>query len=469
MRHNSGMAEKEVPVKPYTKNDGTAVSAHKRKIHGDQGQVVSSFIRDRKQMQGSLEHLADDDGYCRILGKKVPYRDSGLPVEPLAFNEKNVLRGCDLSGLDLRMADFSGMDLYDVDFSGCDLRFAKFEGSELNGVNLSGALIAGASLEGSLAYGLIGDELDLDGVNMAGASIRFDKKATKCVIKNLDKAQMPAHLESVDLSGEDLRSVEFRGTVMESCDMSDCNFAGSFLDSSKFKFCRLANADFTGTKLMSSRWEGVTAPGIILRDADLSRSSFSYGSFSGADMRGATLGFSTLVEINFTGANFEGSTFGNPRRATIQKCDFSKANFSKADVRGVDFADRPTDVWPEEVYHVDGSSTEGSDLTGVNWDGALTDGMVLGRVKNVQFYDSDGESVNEDDVWSEAVFDKYGFSEAVEAIGVSESQFEFLVLSGVIEVRDYTNHKKVTSGFDPKEDYVPAWAVQNNVVSKTLK
>lgn len=55
-------------------------------------------------------------------------------------------------------------------------------------------------------------------------------------------------------------------------------------------------------------------------------------------------------------------------------------------------------------------------------------------------------------------YEKYSFQDACRIMGVTEKQFEFLVLSNVVEVRD-RRFKKVTVGFDSDLHHVPKWAL----------
>ena len=64
--------------------------------------------------------LPDDIGLTRYM--RVDKPSPGVIVETELYRLGNVLRGRDLSGLDLRYLDFSGVDLCDVDMSGADLR-----------------------------------------------------------------------------------------------------------------------------------------------------------------------------------------------------------------------------------------------------------------------------------------------------------------------------------------------------------
>mgnify|MGYP000202368321 CR=1 FL=1 len=71
-------------------------------------------------IQDDERGLPDDIGLTRYMrvGKPSP----GVIVETELYRLGNVLRGRNLSGLDLRYLDFSGVDLCDVNMSGADLR-----------------------------------------------------------------------------------------------------------------------------------------------------------------------------------------------------------------------------------------------------------------------------------------------------------------------------------------------------------
>lgn len=457
------MGEKKVPVRSYKRSDGTAVSGHNRSIQQNKKDVKFSLEK-KTSLKDDLSGLNEPGSYCRLLGKNIPYRDSGAIMNPLNFNEKNVLHGVNFSNLDLRGANFSGMKLENVNFTGADLRFANFDNSELYSVNFTGAILTGATLEGAILHETEADVLDLAEVNMANAMMNFKflDNFKKCVVYNLDKSVMPAMLSGVDMSGQDLTNVNFQNCSFRHLSMANCNLRGVNLDTSDFLFCNLADSDLSGASVTSSKWVHVSGPRANFEDTNFCRSELTFGGFVGANFSGSLFGGAHLKEVDFREVNFSKADFHAPRKTVIRKCDFGKANFSEADVRGVNFADRPSDVFPEEDYHLwsDGPC-EGSNLMGVNWRGTLIEDMVVANFKYLHFYGENEDDGYDDEVWTEALHEKYTMKEAMKELKLQEKQFEFMVLSGVIEVRSDIDGKIVTSGFDPEDHYVPVWVVQN--------
>jgi hypothetical protein len=47
----------------------------------------------------------------------------------------------------------------------------------------------------------------------------------------------------------------------------------------------------------------------------------------------------------------------------------------------------------------------------------------------------------------------------LEQLDVSERQFEFLVLSGAVKVRDNQTKERVLSGFKPDAHHIPGWEI----------
>lgn len=58
-------------------------------------------------------------------------------------------------------------------------------------------------------------------------------------------------------------------------------------------------------------------------------------------------------------------------------------------------------------------------------------------------------------------YGRYSLGDALKESGLTEKQFEFLVLSGGIEVRDNVTMKKISSGFDQEKHHVPPWTFSN--------
>lgn len=172
-------------------------------------------------------------------------------------------------------------------------------------------------------------------------------------------------------------------------------------------------ASFKGRDLSDTDFK---ASGADLRGADFSGSAFWTGSFRASIM---------------TGANFQG--------VSTEDVDFSKADLRNANFKKANLAQ---------------SSFSRAYLTGASFDGAIIYDL---RRANINLSDEQMMSLDPLSFERCRVYDQITFDSAVEDLGIPEKQFEFLVLSGALEVRDNETCKPVTSDFDPGKHHVTRW------------
>jgi uncharacterized protein YjbI with pentapeptide repeats len=108
-----------------------------------------------------------------------------------AIIDKKDLRGCNLSGSDLRSSDLRGCNL-----SGCNLRGCNLSGSDLRSSDLSGSDLRGCNLRGSNL-----SDSDLSGSDLSGSDLRGSS------------------LRGSDLSGSSLRGSDLRGSSLRGSDL----------------------------------------------------------------------------------------------------------------------------------------------------------------------------------------------------------------------------------------------------------
>lgn len=166
-----------------------------------------------------------------------------------------------------------------------------------------------------------------------------------------------------------------------------------------------------------------------------------------------------LVDCDFTGGRFDGSVFGvNPMREHPEENDnpcvvqMSSVSFDNASLQDVVF-DRAL---------MSSVSFRGADLRGVTFNETCVDSnlgidvtdsnITSQQIKSLLPYPQDSGDP------PHIVYRHYSFDEVVAATSLSEQQFEFMVLSGAIEVRD-KRQRVVKSGFDPELHHVPQWFV----------
>lgn len=209
--------------------------------------------------------LPDDIGLTRYM--RVDKPSPGVIVETELYRLGNVLRGRDLSGLDLRYLDFSGVDLCDVDMSGADLR---------------GSLIDSGTPLGRTVF----NNADMRRMRFVG---RLDP-------------HRPVYLEDADLREADFSRANVSWFQFDGSDMSGAILRNAVFECTNMKGVNLAGADATGASL----------DGIDLREADL----------TGAVMDKAFLDRTVMADATVDGTSVHGLRI---RRGNVRRVDFGQA------------------------------------------------------------------------------------------------------------------------------------------------
>ena len=209
--------------------------------------------------------LPDDIGLTRYM--RVDKPSPGVIVETELYRLGNVLRGRDLSGLDLRYLDFSGVDLCDVNMSGADLR---------------GSLIDSGTPLGRTVF----NNADMRRMRFVG---RLDP-------------HRPVYLEDADLREADFSRANVSWFQFDGSDMSGAILRNAVFECTNMKGVNLAGADATGASL----------DGIDLREADL----------TGAVMDKAFLDKTVMADATVDGTSVHGLRI---RRGNVRRVDFGQA------------------------------------------------------------------------------------------------------------------------------------------------
>lgn len=210
--------------------------------------------------------LPDDIGLTRYM--RVDKPSPGVIVETELYRLGNVLRGRDLSGLDLRYLDFSGVDLCDVDMSGADLR---------------GSLIDSGTPLGRTVFN-----------NADMRRMRF--------IGRLDPRR-PVYLEDADLREADFSRANVSWFQFNGSDMSGAILRNAVFECTNMEGVNLAGADATGANL----------GGIDLREANL----------TGAAMDRAFLDRTVMADATVDKTSVQGLRI---RRGNVRRVDFGQAH-----------------------------------------------------------------------------------------------------------------------------------------------
>lgn len=217
-------------------------------------------------IQDDERRLPDDITLTRCM--RVGRPSPGVIVETELYRLGNVLRGRDLSGLDLRYLDFSGVELCDVDMSGADLR---------------GSLIDSGTPLGHTVF----RDADMRRMSFLG------KLEPKC----------PVYLENADLREADFSHAKVSWFQFNGADMSDAILRNAVFEYTNMERVNLAGADLTGANM----------GGIDLRKANLAGTTMDKAFLDGTVMSDATVSGASVHELRI-------------RRGNVRRVDFGQAH-----------------------------------------------------------------------------------------------------------------------------------------------
>lgn len=226
-----------------------------------------------------------------------------------------------------------------------------------------------------------------------------EKQKDKCLrLKNFDLTQL-------DLSGKNLRKVDFRGSILKSVNLAKANLQDAYLrevnlDRANLPKARLERADLLGAQLQGTNFQ----------EAYLREAVFAKANLQGANLYKANLEEAILVEANLQVANLE---FANLQWADLHLADLQKSDFICANLRGANLIaskilrtkfrhanltqakfqglkfqpEKPysDDLFPDQIFKRIGV-IESADFYGANLEGADFSGADL--------YDSDLSKAN---------------------------------------------------------------------------
>lgn len=223
-------------------------------------------------IQDDERRLPDDITLTRCM--RVGRPSPGVIVETELYRLGNVLRGRDLSGLDLRYLDFSGVDLCDVDMSGADLR---------------GSLIDSGTPLGHTVF----RDADMRRMSFLG------KLEPKC----------PVYLENADLREADFSHANVSWFQFNGADMSDAILRNAVFECTNMERVNLAGADLTGANMGGIDLRKANLAGATMDKAFLDRTVMSDATVSGASVHGLRIRRGNVRRVDFGQAHGAGSMF----------------------------------------------------------------------------------------------------------------------------------------------------------------
>lgn len=207
---------------------------------------------------------------CMRVGRPSP----GVVVETELYRLGNVLRGRDLSGLDLRYLDFSGVDLCDVDMSGADLR-------------------------GSL----------IDSGTPLGHTVFRDADMRRMRFLGTLKAGRPVYLENANLREADFSRANVSWFQFDGSDMSGAILRNAVFECTNMKGVNLAGADATGASLSGIDLRKANLTGAVMDKAFLDRTVMSDATVGGTSVHGLRIRRGNVRRVDFGQAHGAGSMF----------------------------------------------------------------------------------------------------------------------------------------------------------------
>lgn len=223
-------------------------------------------------IQDDERGLPDDITLTRYM--RVDKPSPGVIVETELYRLGNVLRGRDLSGLDLRYLDFSGVDLCDVDMSGADLR---------------GSLIDSGTPLGRTVF----NNSDMRRMRFVG---RLDPRR-------------PVYLEDADLREADFSRANVSWFQFDGSDMSGAILRNAVFECTNMEGVNLAGADLTGANMGGIDLRKANLTGATMDKAFLNKTVMSDATVSGASVQSLRSRNSNVRRVDFGQAYGTGSMF----------------------------------------------------------------------------------------------------------------------------------------------------------------
>lgn len=223
-------------------------------------------------IQDDERGLPDDITLTRYM--RVGRPSPGVIVETELYRLGNVLRGRNLSGLDLRYLDFSGVDLCDVNMSGADLR---------------GSLIDSGTPLGRTVF----NNADMRRMRFVG---RLDPRR-------------PVYLEDADLREADFSRANVSWFQFNGSDMSGAILRNAVFECTNMERVNLAGADLTGANMGGIDLRKANLTGATMDKAFLNKTVMSDATVSGASVQSLRSRNSNVRRVDFGQAYGTGSMF----------------------------------------------------------------------------------------------------------------------------------------------------------------
>lgn len=328
------------------------------------------------------------------------------------------------------------------------------------------------------------ENMDFDGMNLEDYDFKNVKKITSCYFfetKLSDLTFEDTKFISCDFEKSILQNVSFKNCILRNClfknaiildeehteektswsetefancTFEECRFENIKITKSGFRTCRFGGREDTSTffrrcRLSYSQFHDTVFQTAHFADSIFEESFFALCSFrikkSPEDIYNTNLTIekSKMVMVSFFESNLEGANIVNStiRDSVFQKSEGPNLNFEGSTISNTAFLESDLRETDFSSCVLNKCEIEESDLTRSEWENTKVSwGPIF----------STGDP-----------YEQYRFEEAITHLGITEKQFEFLVLSNALEVRDNETKRVVKKGFDPEKHHLPPWIFGN--------
>ncbi|MGJ7606198.1 DUF2169 family type VI secretion system accessory protein [Variovorax sp. LT1R20] len=178
-------------------------------------------------------------------------------------------------------------------------------------------------------------------------------------------------LTGADLSGLDLRDVNFEGAWLESVNFAQTNLSGANLSGAVLAHANLQGAIAIGAKFAKANLgKAVLAHGVF-DDADFTEATLMHCAFADTQMRRARFAKANLLETSWGNADWTGALLAGQlfhkldlRGMRWPEADLSACNFLHSDLSGVDMHEAKLDAATFATSRLDGAKLMGAQCVG---------------------------------------------------------------------------------------------------------
>lgn len=408
---------KKISVRKYFRR-GKPVVGHERIVDVSEPEIdIDSATGAAAGVQG----LAVDETEQAEVTKEVL---EGQKFERCTFTPDTLqnykrIENCVFDKVGFGTGDFSGVEFVNCTFQDCEFHAAGF----------SGVQIDGCSFTKSKFYG---KESSQPWENFKFKNCSFQDVNLSAVALHLGTIEDCTFdgLKAVGSGAVGWRNVTIKNSKMTNSDITNVDLTGSLIDG-----CALEKTHFSFLSGTSGDKIGDGHDGSLIEPAPFA------------------IHRSSLTDCTFTDSNLKDVNFIDNRVSNlkIRSCKANRMNFFKSRGKSLEF--EHCDLYDARFDESSFSDVNfgKSYLWSSTWSGAYLDAKF-------------------NDVMLEC-YTQHSMQDALDRSGMSQAKFEFLVMSGAVEVRDNRTLQKVTSGFDIDKHHVPPWVYENidNLIPKSSR